>query len=167
MFSLGDVSAAGQVWVVYDGGRGAQSARIRESSESDNLKDMLNVGLWRDKATKDLNLHLPISRALHHGRSTVLNLAFQFSQEWCKFDLEWALFKERWQLDPKPMQDSKCVPQLSRETATGMQLKIGGGIRTVCRSCTCPCTTRSSSQATQAAKPCESVSAACPRLSMP
>eukprot|EP00439_Symbiodinium_sp_Y106_P059830 s52_g8.t1 len=45
-------------------------------------EDMLNAGLWRDKATK----------------------------EWCKFDLEWALFKERWQLDPKPMQDSKWYP---------------------------------------------------------
>ncbi|CAJ1409982.1 unnamed protein product [Effrenium voratum] len=45
-------------------------------------EDMLNVGLWRDLATK----------------------------EWCKFDLEWALFKERWEVAEKPMSDSKWYP---------------------------------------------------------
>ena len=52
------------------------------------------------------------------SQTPVLDFAFQFSQEWCKFDLEWALFKERWQLDPKPMQDSKRVPELFREMAS-------------------------------------------------
>ncbi|CAJ1357614.1 unnamed protein product, partial [Effrenium voratum] len=30
--------------------------------------------------------------------------------EWCKFDLEWALFKERWEVAEKPMSDSKWYP---------------------------------------------------------
>ena len=53
-FFVGDVSVAGQVRVIYDGGRGAEAAHIRESSDGDNVEGMLNVGLWRDKATKDL-----------------------------------------------------------------------------------------------------------------
>eukprot|EP00434_Breviolum_minutum_P005690 symbB.v1.2.005013.t1/scaffold288.1/size478366/43 len=45
-------------------------------------EDMLNVGLWRDMAKK----------------------------EWCKFDLEWALFKERLEVADKNMADSKWYP---------------------------------------------------------
>lgn len=42
----------------------------------------MNVGLWRDSAKK----------------------------EWCKFDLEWALYKERWEVADKMMSDSKSGP---------------------------------------------------------
>lgn len=45
-------------------------------------EDMLNVGLWRDLAKK----------------------------EWCKFDLEWALFKERFEVADKSLSDSKWYP---------------------------------------------------------
>ncbi|CAK9110208.1 unnamed protein product [Durusdinium trenchii] len=45
-------------------------------------EDMMNVGLWRDSAKK----------------------------EWCKFDLEWALYKERFEVADKSMSDSKWYP---------------------------------------------------------
>mmetsp|Transcript_68155 Transcript_68155/g.197566 ORF Transcript_68155/g.197566 Transcript_68155/m.197566 type:complete len:941 (+) Transcript_68155:120-2942(+) len=46
-------------------------------------EDMFNVGLWRDTARKD----------------------------WCKFDLEWGLFKDRLQLDSNLYWDRKWYPQ--------------------------------------------------------
>ena len=80
------------------------------------------MGLWRDRATKDWCCKLParVRLAILGMLSRFANVAgvwpsfsadFSHSsvQEWCKFDLEWALFKERWQLDLKPMQDSKLV----------------------------------------------------------
>jgi len=45
-------------------------------------EDMLNVGLWRDGAVK----------------------------EWCKFDLEWELYKQRFEVDVDMMHDTKWYP---------------------------------------------------------
>ena len=115
----------------------------------------------------------PLARRSHKGLLVVFEVSPSKTrtcrdQEWCKFDLEWALFKERWQLDPKPMQDSKLVPQTCSEHnfAVSMllsfvepaRLVVSGGTLMVCPSCTCPCTTRSNLPALQLLL--------CPSLSM-
>jgi len=82
-FKVWDLAKArdiGLLAVLNQSKRTKRSARMAPFMMED--EDMFNVGLWRDSAAKD----------------------------WCKFDLEWGLFKDRLQIGDNVYWDSKWYP---------------------------------------------------------